>query len=1219
MAKRGCGEQKVQKVSQSDNQFHQLAESSPDAIYVGAEGRFIYANPAAVSLFGAVSVAQLLGQPIIERIHPDDRAVVMTRIARLYERGESAPPLEETYLRLDGTPVEVEVSAVPFCFNGVGGGLVFVRDITQRKRAERALRESEASFRQMFERNDAVMLLIEPESGAIENANAAASRFYGYSIECLRGMSIDRINMLSPAEISAQRSRAARQECSYFVFPHRLASGEIRTVEVHASPFAASDRFLLLSIVHDITASKLAEAELCRNQQLLRAIIDNSTAVIFVKDLEGRYLLTNRRYGELFQVSDEAMRGRTDHDLLPPEVAEAVLAADRQVLASGSAQEFEEVIPQGDGLHTWLALKFPLRDASGQPYAVCGIATDITERKRSEAQVRALNQNLEQRVSERAAELHVKDEQLREALALNENILMSSAAGFLAYRQDGQCVLANPAVSELVGGTRQQLLAQNFRQIASWRQSGLLAAAERVLASGAREEIETRISSTFGREIWVQGQFSRFANRGEPHLLLMLHDITQQRMAAEALAEREREFRSLADNVPDNVIRYDLEGRALYLNRTLERTLGLSAGELLGKKAREAAPDGRYDALNDAVLQVGATGESTDFEQIVPGPDGTLRYHSIRIVAELGPDGTPVSVLAVGRDLTAQKEAEEELRLAASVFHNSAEGVLVTDAAGIIVSVNPAFAEITGYAESEVLGQKPSLLRSDRQEAEFYRAMWKALIEEGCWQGEIWNRKKSGEAYLEWLTINRIDDHAGTPVRYVSVFHDITELRRKDERIHHLAFHDALTGLPNRTLMHDRLQQALERARRENTRLSVTFIDLDRFKSVNDALGHDIGDLLLQEVARRIKHRLRAADTVARLGGDEFVVLMEELKEAGHCASLAQELIAEIARPMQLRGHAVEIGASMGMAFFPEDGGDPLELMKCADMAMYAAKAAGRNTYRFFQQDMLDRTAQRLTLEMELRRAIANHDLELHYQPQVAMATGKPAGVEALVRWRHPLRGLLPPGEFIPLAEESGLIVELGTWVLDEACRQAAAWRAAGHGIKVAVNVSARELDTGDLVDRIAKLIARHGIVPADLEIELTESTVMANPENVAGVFARLRQLGVGVAVDDFGTGYSSLAYLRRLPIDVLKIDRSFVMDADRNEEDAQIVKTILALGQALKLTVVAEGIETGGQAELLQSLGCDIAQGYFFSRPLPARELEDWLATADGVCVAAD
>jgi len=1204
-------------VNHIDNPFYHLAESFPDGIYVCTGGDFRYANPAALRLFGAGVPDELLGRPVIDRIHPADRAAA-ARIGRHGAASEPTPAHEQTYLRLDDTPVAVEVSAVPFRLGDEDGHLVFVRDISRHQQTAEAWRRERLFLRHVID-SSPNLIFVKDRSGRFLLANEALAHAYGTTVDNLQGRTDADFN--PNAEEVAAFLAADRQVMDSR--QGKLVVEERVTFADDSQPWYSTTKTPLLDadggcdkilgVATQIGELKRAEEELRQNQQLLRAIIDNSRAVVFVKDLHGRYLLINRRYGELFGVSEQEMAGRTDYDVLPPAVAEALRAADQQVLASGAPRQFEEIIPQDDGPHTWLALKFPLHDAAGQIYAVCGIASDITRRKQAEAEIQALNQNLEQRVEERTRELHAKEAQLRESLVLNESILMNSPTGILAYRQDGQCLLANPAVAELVGGSRQQLLAQNFRQIASWQTSGLCAAAERVLASGLREELESRFTSTFGRELWVHVQLSQFTSHGEAHLLLMLDDITEQRRAAEALAEREREFRSLADNVPDNVIRYDLAGRALYLNRTLERTLGRSAGELIGKTAREAAPDGRYDALAAAVLQVGASGDSIDLEQIVPGPDGQPRYHAIRIVAELGPDGRPVSVLAVGRDLTAQKVAEEELRLAASVFHSSAEGVLVTDAACTIVSVNPAFSEITGYGEGDALGQTPRLLRSDRHAPEFYQAMWDALARTGRWQGEIWNRRKSGEAYLEWLTINRIDDHNGLPVRYVSVFHDITELRRKDERIHHLAFHDALTGLPNRTLMLERLQHAIKRSQREYTRLAVTFIDLDRFKGVNDALGHDVGDLLLQEVARRIKHRLRAMDTVARLGGDEFVVLMEDLREVGDCACLAQELIAEVARPMQLLGHRVEIGASMGMAFFPEDGSDPLELMKCADMAMYAAKSAGRNTYRFFQPQMLERTSQRLTLEMELRHAIAHDELELHYQPQVDMASGRPTGVEALVRWRHPVRGLLPPDDFIPLAEESGLIVELGAWVLATACRQAGAWRTAGRPLKVAVNVSARELESGDLVERISQLIAEHDVAPSDLEIELTESSVMANPEKVSGIFARLRQLGVSVAVDDFGTGYSSLAYLRRLPIDILKIDRSFVMDAERNEEDAQIVKTILALGQALKLQVVAEGIETRGQAELLQSLGCHSAQGYLFSRAQPLSAIEAWLDTAAG------
>ena len=1198
---------------ENEKLIFRITDELPYAVVFSSHGLISYLNPVAVALLGAESAAQLVGQAIGDRLPPNSREATGNSEPSLTGAAGGRLPPEQSCLRLDGRSIPVEVAAIPVRGGDAEGVLVFIRDISPGKAFDDHFRRQRNFLRQVID-SSPNMIFVKDRDGTFLLANAALAAAYGVDVAEVEGRTNAYFH--SNAEeleaflrddrevIDNRRSKLIVAE------PVSFSDGTVHWFTTSKTPLIEPDGQCnkVLGICTDISELKRAQEELARSQDLLKSIIDNTTAVIFVKDRAGRYLLVNQRYCVLHHVTNDSVQGRTDADLFPTAVAEAVRAADLAVLESGQARQFEEAIPLDDGLHTMLSLKFPLRDAAGEIYAVCGIATDITERKHAETALGEFNQRLEQQVELRTRELQTTEEQLREALALNESILATSVVGVLAYRQDGQCVLANPAAVQLTGGTLEQLLGQNFHHIDSWRRGGLYDLAMQALAEDRRVEMESRFTSSFGKEVWVRAQCSPFVSRGEFHLLLTIEDITGHRQAVAALAQRELAFSSLADNVPDNIARWDGEGRIIYLNRSLEQTLGMSAAQIVGNPPEALWPDGRFDALLETVRQVARTGDSQDFDLIFPGPDGRPRYHMIRMVPERAPDGHIVSVLGVGRDLTDQLRTEEQLRLAASVFDNTAEGVMITDADATILSVNPAFSKITGYEQAEALGRRPNLLRSQHHAADFYDEMWKALRDDGQWQGEIWNRNKSGEAYLQWMTVNRIDDNEGHPVRYVSVFHDVTDIRRKDERIHHLAFHDALTGLPNRTLILERLQHAINRSLRESRRLSVTFIDLDRFKSVNDCLGHDFGDLLLQEVANRIQGRLRAMDTVARLGGDEFVVLMEDLTEARHCANLAQQLIAEIRRPMQLRGHTVEIGASMGMAFFPEDGNDPLELMKRADMAMYAAKSAGRNTYRFFQEEMLERTSRRLSMEMDLRRSIAEGGLELHYQPKVSLRTGQPVGVEALVRWRHPVHGLLPPAEFIPLAEESGLIVALGDWVLDQACRQAAIWQARGWSLPIAVNVSARQVDSDDLVERISTLIARHGIKPQNLEIELTESTVMANPASAAVLLGRLRTLGVSVAVDDFGTGYSSLAYLRRLPIDVLKIDRSFVMDADRDDEDAQIVRTIVALGQALRLTLVAEGIENEHQAKLLKDLGCDFAQGYLYSPPLTEADLVAWL-----------
>ncbi|MBT3011202.1 MAG: EAL domain-containing protein [Candidatus Thiodiazotropha sp. (ex Lucina aurantia)] len=560
----------------------------------------------------------------------------------------------------------------------------------------------------------------------------------------------------------------------------------------------------------------------------------------------------------------------------------------------------------------------------------------------------------------------------------------------------------------------------------------------------------------------------------------------------------------------------------------------------------------------------------------------------------------------------AHRTAEEKLRLADRAFQNTAEGITVTDASGNIVSTNPAFEAITGYSHEEVLGLNPRVLKSGHHPDSFYKEMWDTLLLTGHWRGEIWNRRKNGDAYPEWLTISAVKDGNDETTHYVGVFTDISQIKEAQDQINFLAHHDALTRLPNRALFRERFDHALMHARRENASIALLFLDLDRFKTVNDTLGHPVGDQVLLEVSKRMNLIIRASDTLARLGGDEFVLLLEEQTDAQHAAVVARKLIDLFSRPMIIGEHELVVTASIGITLYPNDGDDPDKLIRHADRAMYEAKQQGRNTYRFFTQALTEGALERLMMENDLRRAVARNELILHYQPIVNLETRQLQGIEALVRWQHPEQGLIAPGLFIELAEEIGIIGEIGQWVLRAACSQLARWDRDGFKVpRISVNLSVQQIDREGLITMVSEELNSSGLSPERLELEVTESMLIRNPELSRTVLSELRTLGVKFAIDDFGTGYSSLAYLKLLPLDHLKIDQSFVRDIGKDANDEAIVRAIIGMSKSLGLESVAEGVEEAHQARFLQQAGSDLAQGYLYSRPLPADEIfSNWIRT---------
>ena len=563
--------------------------------------------------------------------------------------------------------------------------------------------------------------------------------------------------------------------------------------------------------------------------------------------------------------------------------------------------------------------------------------------------------------------------------------------------------------------------------------------------------------------------------------------------------------------------------------------------------------------------------------------------------------------LGMNPGLKRQRQDQERLRQAAVVFDCTREGVLVTDNRGGIVHVNRALVEITGYQAEEVLGRRPNMFKSGRHGPEFYQAIFKSIAESGDWHGEIWNRRKSGEVYPQWQTVRPIIDDKGQVSHYVAVFSDISAIKNSQTELARLVHHDPLTDLPNRLLFTDRTEQALAAAQRHQTGCALLMIDLDHFKIINDSLGHNVGDLLLKAVAERLQSVFGKGFTVARLGGDEFAVLVDSCSQTSQAAVLAQQVLEVMKSAFDVDKHQLFVSASVGISVYPSDALNAEQLLRNADSALFKAKSAGREGYALYTEELTAHAQYRIEVASDLRRALEQQELRVYYQPVHDLQTCRLIGVEALVRWEHPLRGLLSPGEFIPIAERTGLIAEIDAWVLEHACWQMVQWQATGVELSfVAVNISSRLFTRPELFTLVSTVLADTGLDPALLELEVTESTVMDNSQVALEQMHRLRALGLRLAIDDFGTGFSSLLRLKRLPVQKLKIDQGFVAGLPADNDDVAIVRAVIALGQSMGLQVHAEGIEQVEQAQFLLDLDCNLGQGYWFGRPMPAKDL-DW------------
>jgi diguanylate cyclase (GGDEF)-like protein/PAS domain S-box-containing protein len=868
---------------------------------------------------------------------------------------------------------------------------------------------------------------------------------------------------------------------------------------------------------------------------------------------------------------------------------------------------------EGDERHLWMVLRLP--ELASDWHAVTLSISDITSRKRTELSLTERERFWSEVVRAAPDMLYVHDMLSREVVYSNHSLGLK-----LGY--------SKPEIRALGKQFWEQILHPDDSDY-YWR----VRAMQQVIGHNQLLESQLRWRHRDGRWHWFSIREQALSRTPDGRVKLLIgvaKDITEQIEASESLRDSERRYRLLAESISDVIFTTADDLRLNYLSPSVMELLGYDSEWIMrnGMRSLIANPAqlGGFQSLVERIREAQRNPqqmlELRNSQKMQLFVLDCLRADDRKITIELramplwDEHGRFEGMLGIVRDVSPQRRAEKELRMAATVFEHSTAAILVTDPAGYIVQVNEAFSRISGYASDQVLDQLPNLLTAESHQSSHMRYILAQLNQHGSWEGEVWLKRQSGENYPAWVGITAVHDDEDDLVSYVCFFSDMSERKASEQRIHRLAYYDPLTHLPNRTLFQDRLYTALQSAERREDWVVLMFLDLDRFKPINDSLGHAAGDRMLQEVALRLVACSDDADTVARMGGDEFTLLLraQECRENAltRAIHVGEQILASLARPFILEGREFFVTASIGIALSPQDGDELSQLMKNADTAMYHAKERGKNNFQFYQAEMNASALERLELESDLRHALEQGQFVLHYQPQLSGDGKRLTGAEALLRWQHPSRGLVSPSDFIPVLEEIGLVVPVGDWVLSEACRQLKAWHQARVRLpKISVNLSARQFADGQLGERIASILAESGVPAACLELELTESILMRDVGEAMAILDNLKSLGLCIAVDDFGTGYSSLNYLKQFPIDVLKIDRSFVDGLPEGEQDAQIARAIIAMAHSLNLAVIAEGVETQAQLDFLRQHGCDEVQGYLFGRPMPAAQFQSMFSGA--------
>ena len=1086
--------------------------------------------------------------------------------------------------------------------------------------------------------------------------NQRLCEILGYSpIELTR---LKYIQLTHPDDVDTDNVYYARLksgEISHYIREKRFIHQSGKLIHAHVEVTAIRNDYddieTIVVAIEDITERVMAEQALKDSEERLELVVRGSHDGWWDLDLITNTAFHSDRWWSMlgYEVNMDNHDGNYWRTLTHPDDLERTLSYLRKVLATkNTLYEIELRLRHQDGHYVPVLTRgYILRDKNGTAVRISGTNTDITEFKKTDREIITLNRllsmitNTNQLITRKPGSVVLFNEVCK--IAVKEGGFNFAWVGLLTQSRDQlKCItyagvstsfiesldhnLQNfdyriPAIQCITEG---QYIICNDLENADYEEHWVASA----LQSGYRSMVALPIAQ-YGN---VVGNFSLFSNEPQAFndkeislldelaadisFALEIEDSENQRKKTEkALTESEALFHNLASNSPAGIFRTDKKGRLIYYNDIWRHITAASPQELVDGVTLPSSIHAEDSKTVQATFQRSMYDKvSFDMEYRFIHPGNQIVWVKSQAQPSHDDKGNFNGFVGQLTDITELKSVQESLHMAGVVLDNSRESILVTDSDANILMVNKAFTLLEGYTAEEIIGKNPNILNSGKHDKAYFANMYAMLNETGVFQNEIWNRRKDGGIHPGILSITAVKNAKNKITHYVSVFTDITSLKNTEERLAFLANHDALTGLPNRMMLISHISHAVEGAKRNGKQLALLLLDLDRFKNINDSFGHLAGDDLLQQLSVRLKARLRGNDMIARLGGDEFVVLLEDVSQPEYAAKVAENIIATIEEPWLLSNHSeVYVGTSIGISLYPDHGDNALELLKHADAALYQAKGSGRGVAKYYSESLTRQARRRFKLEAKLREAINRDELRLHYQPKLDIFSGEIVGVEALVRWMEPKAGMIMPNEFINIAEETGLITKLGEWVLKEACRQGKIWHDKGLELSVAVNLSATQLYHSDLTSIIKNILKETGFQAKFLELELTESILMRREAESIKKLYQIKDLGITLAVDDFGAGYSSLAYLRRFPLDVLKIDRSFVADLEDDKDDRAITATIIAIGRTLNLKVIAEGVETASQLTFLESHGCHMYQGFYASPPLNAELLEEFIAEYKG------